>query len=353
LGKYRFMSDWSHTATLQLLENWKRCGVGRIPTPSTEGASRAVAWLEQLRIEAGITTASSLGLSEMAGGLAAGGLGAGGLTAGGLGAGGLAARDASGLAERNSVPSQTLKTSPLVPARPTSEASTSSPIAPIRQFEKAAPPPDMVRMIDMVGWETAPLDTVSREKQLKILSQDASACRKCSDIVCRRKQAVFGTGPVHARLVMFGEAPGAEEDDRGEPFVGAAGQLMDKILVASGLRREDVYIMNSLKCRPPGNRTPTDAEIENCRPYFEAQLEAIQPEYIICWGAVSVRAVLRTTESVGRLRGRFHQYKGAKVLVTYHPAYLLRNPDAKRLTWEDMKFLMRELEIPIPTPKKG
>jgi DNA polymerase len=208
-------------------------------------------------------------------------------------------------------------------------------------------------MIDMVGWETAPLDTVSREKQLKILSQDASACRKCSDIVCRRKQAVFGTGPVHARLVMFGEAPGAEEDDRGEPFVGAAGQLMDKILVASGLRREDVYIMNSLKCRPPGNRTPTDAEIENCRPYFEAQLEAIQPEYIICWGAVSVRAVLRTTESVGRLRGRFHQYKGAKVLVTYHPAYLLRNPDAKRLTWEDMKFLMRELEIPIPTPKKG
>jgi DNA polymerase len=197
------------------------------------------------------------------------------------------------------------------------------------------------------------LDIVSRENRFRILSQDASACRKCTDIVCRRKQAVFGTGPANARLVMFGEAPGADEDRMGQPFVGAAGQLMDKILIASGLRREEVYIMNSLKCRPPDNRTPTEAEVENCRPFFEAQLETIQPEYIICWGAVAVRAVLKTTESVGRLRGRFHQYKGAKVLVTYHPAYLLRNPDAKRLTWEDMKFLMRELGIAVPAPKKA
>jgi DNA polymerase len=152
---------------------------------------------------------------------------------------------------------------------------------------------------------------------------------------------------------MFGEAPGADEDRTGEPFVGAAGQLMDKILVASGLKREDVFIMNALKCRPPNNRTPTDVEIENCRPFFEAQLETIQPEYIVCWGSVAVRAVLKSTESVGRLRGRFHHYRGAKVLVTYHPAYLLRNPDAKRLTWEDMKFLMRELGIPVPPPKRN
>lgn len=147
---------------------------------------------------------------------------------------------------------------------------------------------------------------------------------------------------------MFGEAPGADEDRIGEPFVGAAGQLLDKILVASGLKRPEVYILNSLKCRPPNNRTPAEAEIENCRPFFEAQLETIQPEYIVCWGAVAVRAVLGSTDSVGRLRGKFHSYRGAKVLVTYHPSYLLRTPDAKKLTWEDMKMLMKDMGIPIP-----
>jgi len=147
---------------------------------------------------------------------------------------------------------------------------------------------------------------------------------------------------------MFGEAPGAEEDRVGEPFVGPAGQLLDKILSSSGLKKPEVYIVNALKCRPPNNRTPTDSEIENCRPFFEAQLETIQPEFIVCWGAVAVRAVLGSTESIGRLRGKFHNYRGAKVLVTYHPAYLLRTPDAKKLTWEDMKMLMREMGSPIP-----
>lgn len=142
---------------------------------------------------------------------------------------------------------------------------------------------------------------------------------------------------------MFGEAPGAEEDRTGEPFVGPAGQLLDKILVATGLKRDEVYIMNTLKCRPPNNRTPTEIEVENCRPFFESQIEILQPEYIICWGSVASRALLKTTESIGRLRGRFYRYKQAKVLVTYHPSYLLRNPDAKRQTWEDMKFLMRDM----------
>lgn len=147
---------------------------------------------------------------------------------------------------------------------------------------------------------------------------------------------------------MFGEAPGADEDRIGEPFVGAAGQLLDKILVASGLKRSEVYILNALKCRPPNNRTPTETEIENCRPFFESQLEAIQPEYIVCWGAIAVRAVLGSTDSVGRLRGKFHAYRGAKVLVTYHPSYLLRTPDAKKLTWEDMKMLMMDMGISLP-----
>ncbi len=135
----------------------------------------------------------------------------------------------------------------------------------------------------------------------------------------------------------------------GIPFVGRAGQLLDKIIVASKLKREDVYILNSLRCRPPGNRTPTDAEIEACRPFFEKQLAIVQPDYIVCLGSVAVRAILKTTETVGRLRGRFHSYRKAKVLVTYHPAYLLRNESAKKLTWEDMQILMKELGIPIPS----
>jgi DNA polymerase len=246
--------------------------------------------------------------------------------------------------------------SPSIPPPASSHPETSSTAGNVPVAIPAKSPvamPIIVGSSDEGRWTESSLDVGGRENRFKILAQDAAACRKCTEIVCSRKQTVFGVGPVNARLVMFGEAPGADEDRMGQPFVGAAGQLMDKILTASGLSRNEVYIMNSLKCRPPNNRTPTEIEVENCRPFFEAQLETIQPEYIICWGAVAVRAVLKTTESVGRLRGRFHQYKGAKVLVTYHPSYLLRNPDAKRLTWEDMKFLMKELGIPLPAPKKA
>jgi uracil-DNA glycosylase len=194
-------------------------------------------------------------------------------------------------------------------------------------------------------WLTQSLSDNGRAEALQELNEQVKACRKCTDIVCRRIQTVFGIGPLRPRLVMVDEAPGAEEDRVGEPFVGESGQLLDKILVASGLARDQVYIMNTLKCRPPGNRTPVDTEIENCRPFFERQLEILQPEYIICWGSIAARAVLRRNDSVGRLRGQFHSYKNAKVLVTYHPSYLLRNPEAKRQTWDDMQMLMRELGI--------
>jgi len=197
-------------------------------------------------------------------------------------------------------------------------------------------------------WNSKSLPILEREAAFQSLNAQVVACRKCEEIVCRRQRTVFGIGAYNARVVMFGEAPGADEDRIGEPFVGAAGELLDKILVASGLKRSEVYILNALKCRPPNNRTPTEAEIENCRPFFESQLEAIQPEYIVCWGAVAVRAVLGSTDSVGRLRGKFHAYRGAKVLVTYHPSYLLRTPDAKKLTWEDMKMLMKDMGISIP-----
>ncbi len=197
-------------------------------------------------------------------------------------------------------------------------------------------------------WATAALSKDERAAQFAKLRAEVAACTKCADLACSRKQTVFGVGNLMPRVAFFGEAPGAEEDKTGEPFVGPAGQLLTKIIEATTMRREDVYILNSLRCRPPMNRTPTDIEVENCRPFFEAQLEVLQPEYIVCLGAVAVRAVLRRTEPIGRLRGKFYTYGGAKVLVTYHPSYLLRNPDVKKLVWQDMQLLMRELGIPLP-----
>jgi len=188
-----------------------------------------------------------------------------------------------------------------------------------------------------------------RIEKLEALQKEVQTCVRCPELACNRKQTVFGIGNPKPRVAFFGEAPGADEDRLGEPFVGAAGQLLNKILLASQLKREEVYILNSLKCRPPANRTPTDIEIENCRPYFESQLEILQPEFIVCLGAVAVRAILKSNQPVGRLRGRFHRFRGAQVLVTYHPAYLLRNEDAKRLTWGDMQLLMRAMGLKIPS----
>ncbi len=197
-------------------------------------------------------------------------------------------------------------------------------------------------------WIGPPLSEDARIDLFCVLREQVAACRKCEELACSRTQTVFGTGALKPRVVFFGEAPGADEDKQGEPFVGAAGQLLNKIIIASQMKREDVYILNSLKCRPPGNRTPVEIEIENCRPFFEAQLDVLQPEFIVCLGAVAVRAVLQTTESVGRLRGRFHRYRKAQVLVTYHPAYLLRNEDAKKHVWDDMKLLMGAMGLKLP-----
>ncbi len=147
----------------------------------------------------------------------------------------------------------------------------------------------------------------------------------------------------------MGEAPGYDEDKQGEPFVGAAGQLLTKIIEnGMGLRRDDVYILNTLKCRPPQNRTPEPAEVANCRGFFEQQLDILQPEYLVCLGAVAAQNLLETTVAVGRLRGKFHDYRGIKVLVTYHPAYLLRNPEEKRKTWDDIKLLLADMGLDPP-----
>jgi len=195
-------------------------------------------------------------------------------------------------------------------------------------------------------------DAISeRQELLAALNTEVRGCQLCRELACSRKQTVFGVGNPEPRVAFFGEAPGADEDRQGEPFVGRAGQLLTKIIEACGWKRSDVYIMNVLKCRPPENRNPLPNEVDNCRPFFERQFEILRPEYIVCVGTVPAQALLETAESVGRLRGRFYQYRSSKVLVTYHPSYLLRNPAAKKQVWEDMQLLLKEMGLPVP--KRG
>ena len=193
-----------------------------------------------------------------------------------------------------------------------------------------------------------PLPLEQRVDALATLCRDVAACRRCQELASTRTQTVFGVGDPMSRLVFLGEAPGADEDRLGEPFVGRAGQLLNKIIQACTLEREQVYILNILKCRPPGNRNPESVEAANCRAFLQQQLDIIRPEFICCLGAVAAQNLLGTTTPIGQLRGRFHQFGAIKVMATYHPAYLLRNPNAKRATWDDMRMLMSEMGIEIP-----
>jgi uracil-DNA glycosylase family 4 len=189
--------------------------------------------------------------------------------------------------------------------------------------------------------------TADRIRSLAILRQQVADCTRCTELAATRTQTVFGAGPPDARLCFFGEAPGADEDASGEPFVGRAGQLLTKIIEACTLTRDQVYILNVLKCRPPGNRTPLPDEVGNCRGFFERQFELIAPEFICCLGTSAAQSLLRTTEPIGKLRGRWFSFGTAQVLCTYHPSYLLRNPAAKRDVWDDMKILMQRMGVQI------
>jgi DNA polymerase len=166
-------------------------------------------------------------------------------------------------------------------------------------------------------------------------------CQRCK-LCCSRTNIVFGTGDPQARLMFIGEGPGQDEDRAGEPFVGAAGQLLDRIIEAIALRRQDVYIANVVKCRPPGNRLPQPDEIATCSPFLRRQIAAIRPLFICTLGSCAAQTLLSTSQAVSRLRGRFFDFEGIRLLPTFHPAYLLRNPEKKREVWEDMKLLMKE-----------
>jgi len=174
------------------------------------------------------------------------------------------------------------------------------------------------------------------DSSLEALRDEIGECTRCR-LHERRTKIVFGEGDPRARLMFVGEGPGAEEDLSGRPFVGRAGQLLDKIIEAIGMRREDVYIANIVKCRPPGNRTPEHDEVATCEPFLFRQIALIEPEVIVALGSPAFQRLLNTREPITRARGQWREWKGIKVMPTFHPAYLLRSPDKKRETWDDMK----------------
>jgi DNA polymerase len=192
-------------------------------------------------------------------------------------------------------------------------------------------------------------DAAAAAAGLTALAAEVAACQRCAALATTRTQTVFGVGNPRAKLCFLGEAPGADEDRQGEPFVGRAGQLLNRILEACRLHREDVYILNILKCRPPGNRNPKPEEADFCRAFLDRQLALIEPDFVCCLGTIAAQNLLGTAESIGRLRGRLHAYREMQVLCTYHPAYLLRNPAAKRHVWDDMQMLMRAMGVDLET----
>ncbi len=187
---------------------------------------------------------------------------------------------------------------------------------------------------------TAPKEPWQNAESLDILNKQICECQKCG-LGKTRTKFVFGVGNPNADVLVIGEAPGADEDAKGEPFVGRAGQLLNKILEAVHFKREEVFIANILKCRPPENRRPNPEEVELCEPYLWKQIELIKPKFILLLGLTAAQTILRTKESMGQLRTSTHLYRNTPVVVTYHPAALLRNPNWKRPTWEDVQRLRK------------
>ena len=294
--------DWRDTLS-QILENTRRCGVARVPHGDALNECVGVI-LKELASRLDATVADRAGAA----------------------------------------PAQPRST----PQASTSQPSASQPSASRAANESREQAAPAAPLGGESGWSLPRLDDTERQRRFDALILEAQGCRKCEGIVQHRRQIVFGEGPIRPLLCFLGEAPGAEEDRLGRPFVGRAGQLLTKIIEAMKMRREDVYILNALKCRPPQNRTPVQEEIGNCRHFVESQLDILGPRYIVCLGAVAARCLLGTEQSIGSQRGRFHSYRGARVVVTYHPSYLLRNESAKRLVWEDMKMLMRDMQESFP-----
>ena len=214
---------------------------------------------------------------------------------------------------------------------------------------------------ETIPGQKPPLDPQAKAAAFAALRERALACVKCPHLASSRKTVVFGVGSIDAQLMFVGEAPGADEDEQGEPFVGRAGQLLTKIIQATGLQRGDVYIANILKCRPDtpgqsaGNRKPTTDEMATCIPYLHEQIDLIRPKVVVALGATAVEGLLGKTIGITKLRGGWKTYRGTPLMPTYHPAYLLRNQamSEKRKVWEDMLQVMEKLGMPISEKQRN
>jgi DNA polymerase len=265
-----------------------------------------------------------------------------------------------GLAKIAGAPGGSSEVGTRVPSRPmiSGTAGTAVPTPPpvARSATATQPPPG-------AGPAPATIEITGSTKaeQLAQLNERAQACQKCPHLVARRHTVVFGVGNPDAKLMFVGEGPGEEEDLKGEPFVGRAGQLLTKMIQAMGLTREQVYIGNIVKCRPdmppgvPGNRKPTKQEMETCVPYLRAQIDVIKPGVIVALGATAIEGLVGATGTMGSLRGKFLEYRGTPLMPTYHPSYLLRNQSTteKRKVWEDLLKVMEKLELPITEKQRG
>jgi DNA polymerase len=235
-----------------------------------------------------------------------------------------------------------------LPAAPPGRLQVANPVA--ASSTSALPPASEALSLLSEPASHTDLSLEERRTALKVLAGKVSGCSLCAELASTRTQTVFGDGGPGVELCFVGEAPGADEDAQGLPFVGAAGQLLNKIIAACGLKREEVYICNIIKCRPPGNRTPLPNEAAHCRPFLEEQIALVQPRFICALGGCAAQNLLGSSVPLGRLRGRFHDFKGIPVLCTYHPAYLLphRSPHKKRDVWEDMKMLLARMGRAVP-----
>ena len=223
------------------------------------------------------------------------------------------------------------------PPAPTSIAAA-SPVQPVTK-----PPQQSIE----TKYSGPALGRDEREQQLTVLATEVEQCQACPELCQNRQRTVFGTGTPEAKVVFLGQSPGADEERLGKPFAGEAGKLLDKILTAAKLEPSQIYLLTTVKCSPPKGRNPQASELNNCRSFLDRQLEIIRPDYIVCLGSVAAKSLLNTNQSLGQLRKQFHNYRGSKTLVTYHPAYLLRTPTAKIHVWDDMKMLMNEFGVKL------
>lgn len=253
---------------------------------------------------------------------------------------------------RRVAPSEVAPAAPATLPRPIPRPAPQPASAPTRLFQeppmaRAARPTSPSPVSPPATFQPLDVAPTERPARLQQLCGQVAACVRCQELAETRTQTVFGVGNPNARILFVGEAPGADEDKQGEPFVGRAGQLLNDIIRACRMTREDIYICNILRCRPPGNRQPSPEEAANCREFLDGQIAIVNPEYIVCWGATAARNLLASEDNISKMRGRFFQYGRAKVLCTYHPSYLLRNPAAKKDVWEDMKFLFQDMGIDL------